>query len=296
MFSSCRNRMWLVVLLLSVRIAAAETNLPAPQYGTEFCNHESANPIDIERGRPRKIVDGIGWIFGIPSKILLWNWQANNHRVSDHTQNELIGYMAANSLDSTKVRINQYRPLDEWRRLGKNKRVGAGWRYTVGAVHTLGDTIFPGRLIGGDHYNPYTDTVHIYSDIPALALEQSAYAKDVHQRPYPGTYAVVYDLPFVRLWREHQNKEDVFSYVDMYGTTRERVQARHTLQPQFGSEVGSDIGRLVPLVQPLTQLTGAAVGHAVGRTQGHRISKAATEEDTPYRFATDVQAAAITRQ
>ncbi len=289
MSGACRNRVCLVVFLLSARGTSAEPNVTAPCCDAAHCDCERATPIDIERGQPRKVVDGIGWFFGIPSKVLLWNRRADNHHVSPHTQNALVEYMAANGLVSTKVRINQYRPFDDWRRLRKNKRVGAGWRYTVGTLHTLGDTIFPGRIFGGDHYNPYTDTVHVYSDIPSLALEQSAYAKDVHHRPHPGTYAAVHGLPLVRLGRERRNKNDVLSYVDRYGTIQERIEARHTLQPQFGSEVGGDIGQLLPQVQPLVKLTGAIVGHAVGRTQGHRIAKAPFVNNATYQSATGPQ-------
>ena len=49
-----------------------------------------------------------------------------------------------------------------WRRLVANKSVGWGWRYTLGTTLWLGETVFPGRLIGGDHYNPFTNTVNRY--------------------------------------------------------------------------------------------------------------------------------------
>ena len=227
--------------------------------------------IQIERGKPNKVVDGVGWVLGIPSKLILWNRSADNHHVSAKTQRDLTHYMAANKLTSSKVRINQYHPLDDWKRLKDNKQVGAGWRYTFGVIHTLGETIFPGRLFGGDHYNPYTDTVHIYSDIPSLAMEQSAYAKDVRHRNYPGTYAAGQDLPFVGLWHERRSKKDVFSYVNTFGSPQQRQEAYEVLQPQYGSEIGGELGMFVPGAQPLFSLSGAAVGHVVGRRQSQGV-------------------------
>ena len=82
------------------------------------------------------------------------------------------------------------------------RAVGAGWRYTFGTISWLGDTIFPGRLLGGDHYNPYTNTVNIFSDAPAIGLHESGHAKDWARRKYKGTYAAIYGLPVVPLWHE----------------------------------------------------------------------------------------------
>ncbi len=151
----------------------------------------------IEYGRPHKVIDAVGWAFGIPQKILLWDRRAVNHCVTKDTEQSLELYLNDNALTSTKVRINQYDPGGEWRRLVKNKEVGAGWRYTVGTLDVLAYTLFPGRLFGEDRYNPYTDSVYIYSDIPSIAQEQAAHAKLVRQRAHPGTYAALTSLPIV---------------------------------------------------------------------------------------------------
>ncbi len=127
----------------------------------------------VQRGEKRKVIDAVGWVVGIPSKILLWNRRMDNHNISQRTEEVVTEYLAVNALDTTRVRINQYAPGDDWRRLVKNKRVAAPWRYTFGAVATLYETVLPGRLIGGDHYNPYTDTIHLYSDVPAIALHEA---------------------------------------------------------------------------------------------------------------------------
>ena len=57
----------------------------------------------------------VGWIFGIPSKIILWNSRIDNHDISPETEAAIAEYMAANELWDVKVRLNQYAPLDEWR-------------------------------------------------------------------------------------------------------------------------------------------------------------------------------------
>src|SRR5256885_1600256 len=64
----------------------------------------------IERGQPRPVLDTVGWIFGIPSKIILWNSRIDNHDISVNTEAAISDYLAANELYDVKVRLNQYAP------------------------------------------------------------------------------------------------------------------------------------------------------------------------------------------
>jgi hypothetical protein len=256
-------------LLLAVLAVAA---FRAALRGQEVPSHFSPPPEDaavtsdpqFEHGQPRKVVDAVGWVFGIPKKIILWDRRAVNHHVSAETERNLAQYLDANGLATTKVRINEYDPVGEWRRLGANKQVGAGWRYTIGAFDTLVYTVVPGRLFGADRYNPYTDSVYIYSDIPCLAQEQASYAKLVHARPHPGTYAAVSSLPIVQLWPEKQAKREVLDYTLMYGTPAQQTEATRVLYAEYGAEIGGQASLLVGSNLPLV-LAGAGIGHVAAR-------------------------------
>jgi hypothetical protein len=232
-----------------------------------------ADPFQIERGKPIAIIDGVGWVLTIPEKLLLWNSKVLNHSVSSQTETEIAQYMSVNNLNSVKVRINQYAPLDEWKRLRRNKKVGAGWRYTLGMLSTLGYTILPGRIFGTDYYNPYTNTIYIYSDVSALALEQAAYAKDVRSRKHPGTYAAGKIVPFWGLKHEQRSKQEVHNYLARSGLKEQQAAAQKVLQPQMGLETGTQIGAFVPPLQFAFQATGAAVGHVVGRHKARRYEE-----------------------
>ncbi|MCA9086385.1 MAG: hypothetical protein KDA81_20145, partial [Planctomycetaceae bacterium] len=99
----------------------------------------------FERGNPNVVLDSVGWVIGIPSKILLLDHRVDNHRVDRATEAEVAAYLEQNQLRTVKVRVNQYHPGDDWKRLVANKSVGAGWRYTLGALSVVGETLLPGR-------------------------------------------------------------------------------------------------------------------------------------------------------
>ncbi|HLC16800.1 MAG TPA: hypothetical protein VJL89_11315 [Thermodesulfovibrionia bacterium] len=113
------------------------------------------------------------------SKFFLWNWKVDNHNISYDTEEKLRQYLADNDLNNVKVRLNQYNPGDEWSRLHRNKAVSAGWRYTLGAITVLGYTLLPGRLFGGDNYNPFTNTISVYSDLKPVVIHEAGHAKDM---------------------------------------------------------------------------------------------------------------------
>lgn len=228
----------------------------------------------FERGQPRPVIDTLGWVVGIPGKIILWDRRIDNHRVSPKTEQALARYLAINELDDVKVRLNQYSPGDEWRRLVANDSVGAGWRYTFGAFSWLGYTLLPGRVFGGDHFNPFTNTINIYSDVPATALHEGGHAKDWAKRKYKGTYAAVYAIvPGAPLWHERLATRDALGYLRDYGTLAEEREGYRILCPAYGTYVGGAATYVVP--GPDIVIKGAAIlsGHFFGRVRAARLAR-----------------------
>jgi hypothetical protein len=242
----------------------------------------------IERGRPIPIVDGIGWIVGIPSKVMLLSTRVDNHFVSHGTEQSLQEYLDANKLDHVKVRLNQYAPLDEWRRLRGNKSVAPGWRYTLGTLATLGYTVLPGRILGGDNYNPFTNTINVYSDHPAIALHEAGHAKDFSRRTYKGTWAAAYLLPGVALRHEEIATSDALSYLASEGRTDEQQAAYKILYPAYGSNVAGQINNLVPSPDGLIVTAACVVpGHLIGRWKASQVESAAQEIESARAIEVD---------
>lgn len=233
---------------------------------------EATRGNQIERGTKRPVLDGLGWVFGIPGKIILWDRRVDNHAVSPRTEDAIRKYLADNDLDHVKVRINQYAPLDDWKRLRKNKTVGWGYRYTFGALSVAGEALFPGRLFGGDRYNPWTATVHLYSDVPAIALHEGGHAKDFTRRDWPGTYAFVTALPFGDLWTEAIATGDALAYVQKQEDPQLAQESYRILYPAYGTYLGGNVGDLfaAPIALPVYAGTLVA-GHVAGRLKAGEV-------------------------
>jgi hypothetical protein len=229
----------------------------------------------LERGADYPFLDGLGWVLGIPDKIVLWDRRVSNHHISADTEEAIAQYLAENNLYAVKVRLNQYHPWDEWRRLVANKRVGWGWRYSLGTLSCLGYTVFPGRIFGGDNYNPFTNTVSIYSDVPALVLHEGGHAKDFSRRRFPGTYAAVYVLiPGAPLWHEAVATNDALSYLHEHGTAEQQREGFRLLYPAYGTYIGGTVSDLVPTRGPgglIIYGTAVLGGHALGRIRAARV-------------------------
>ncbi len=231
--------------------------------------------VQMERGRPQKAIDTFGWVWGIPSKILLWDRRVENHRIDAHTETQLATYLTENELSTVKVRLNQYHPRDDWHRLVANKSVGAGWRYTVGIISVAAEAVFPGRLFGGDHYNPFTNTIHLYSNAPAIALHEAGHAKDFARRKWKGTYAVVGILPIVPLIQEGIATSDALGYLEATQNVSAQQEAYEILYPAYGTYVGGEIRTL----GPFGVIIGAIGGHVVGQWKSWRMEEQRAEEE-----------------
>lgn len=226
----------------------------------------------IEMGQPRPVIDTIGWLFGIPSKIILWDRRVENHSVSPETMTSVGDYLAFNELDTVKVRVNQYAPIQDWDRLVANKSVGWGWRYTAGTLCWLGETIFPGRIFGGDHFNPFSNTIHLYSDVPAIAVHEAGHSKDFARRKWKGTYAVVYALPVVPLWHEAVATNDALSYLQENGEVEGLQEGYRILYPAYGTYVGNAASEFLPWNSWLVYAGAVIPGHIVGRIKAAQVT------------------------
>lgn len=266
-------RFWLPLIVGGViSLSGCHVLTPMPiQHGPIHVAPELAaiNDTPIEFGRPVPWLDTAGWIWGIPNKLLLWDHRIDRHRFSESTVEASVEYMQANRLGHVKVRMNQYAPIADFHRLRNNKTVSWPCRYTFGLLALGGEALLPGRLVGGDHYNPFTQTVHIYSDVPAIALHELAHAKDFSQRTQVGWYSIGYAV--FPVWAESIASRDVMDYLYRRGDRDGLIEANRILYPALGTYVGSTLGGIVPEhASPIYYATVIA-GHVNGRLLSRRV-------------------------
>lgn len=259
-----------LALLLVFQCACAKA--PYRPRGDQFPNPEPfVDEPQISRGDPNVVADSLGhYLFSLPEKLVLWNWKMGNHDISADTEQVVREYLERNQLREVKVRLNEYAPLGEFSRLTKNRGVGAGWRYTVGILSWLYYTLLPGRILGGDAYNPYTNSIYLYSDLPAVGLHEGGHAKDIAGRKWKGSRAILRIVPIFPLFDEARASNDALGYA-LDKDPRLLESGYKLLYPAYGTYVGSEALSSVPIVGPIAGAVGAIPGHIVGRIKAGRV-------------------------
>lgn len=277
-----RTSILLCALVTSGCASAPEIyELPDAYYVERQIPFEDAGD-QIERGAPSVVVDGLNhYLFSLPTKLLLWNWRVLDHRIEPPDRALLERYLALNGLTSVKVRHNQYAPIDELRRLIQNREVGAGYRYTLGIVTWLQYTLLPERLLGGlplvgggDHFNPFSNTINVYSSDPAILLHEAGHAKDYLQHEYKGTsFIMPRFLPGIDLLQEAAASSDAIGFLYCVREYQKELDAYRSLIPAYTTYIAGYFQGGLAITLPVV-----LVGHVTGRMQARSRDRALSHE------------------
>lgn len=288
------------LLLLAVMLSAAGCASGPKEYvyGTPYRSGGPGPLFDaslpqVERGRSVWVIDKLGHcVFSLPRKLILWDTRVGNHSITEEQEELIRRFLAENDMRNVKVRINQYAPIGELKRLWRNSEVNPFYRATFGLFNWLWYTLVPGRVFAGstltgDDYNPYTNTIHIYSGHSTIVVHEGSHAKDFSRRKYKGTWAVAGLVPFVDLYQESIAKNDALSYFYSLAKTNDEAEAFRMLQANHGSYFGRNIAKFVGPLAPAAQAVATVIfvipGHFVGRSQSRALL--AAEEPPPPRKA-----------
>lgn len=147
---------------------------------------------------------------------------------------------------------------------------GAGWRYTFGVLSWLFYTILPGRILGGDAYNPFTNSIYLYSDLPVVGLHEGGHAKDFAGRRWKGSRAALGILPIAPLFLEARASNDALGYA--LDTDPKLLESGYKLlYPAYGTYVGSEALGGIPVVGTVAGAIGAIPGHIIGRSKASGV-------------------------
>ena len=220
----------------------------------------------VTRGAAIPPVDFIGNVLSVPAKVVLWNRHFNDHSISEATEERLTRFLDARdrpAFKETRYRLNQYAPIADLHALITNHYVAWPYRLLLGFPLTvISDVLLPGRIFPwGDYYNPYTNTAHLYSDDPAIAIHEAGHAYDFADFPYKGTYAMLRLVPFMDLYQEWRATDEATGYFVANGDREMEFHAYRTLWPAYGTYIGSYIPA------PFSSIIGAVLGHVAGRSK-----------------------------
>jgi hypothetical protein len=273
--------------LLSVALAcstAPEIYQPTEwYYAQDQIDLPDAIP-QIERGRPNAFLDGLNhYVLSLPVKLLLLNWELQDHQLPERNLEILEHYLALNDLRSVKVRHNEWDPIGEWRRMWKNDQVGVGYRATLGMIAWLRYTLFPDRVFGGlpipfvgggDHFNPFSNSVNVFSSDLGVLLHEAGHAKDYQRHEARGTsFVLLRLLPGIDLWQEATASQDALRYLYCIHEDEAELRGYRTLIPAYSTYIaGYFTGGLIVTLP----IVGA--GHVAGRVQAMERRRALAAE------------------
>ncbi len=219
----------------------------------------------ITRGRPIDVVDAIGNVLAIPRKLLFLTADLDRHEVSPEVERVASAFMDRHGMDDVQVRLNEYDPVGEWRRLWGNRRVSLLWRLTLGLLCWTSYTLNCGRIFGGDHYNPFSHTVNVYSDHEAVVLHELGHALDFRKRTFPGLYALAGMVPLVPLYQEFRATWYAIQYFREVGMSEEEIRSYRMLYPAYFTYIfGAFVDYLPATVVTLVFLPFVLLGWVVG--------------------------------
>lgn len=221
------------------------------------------------------------YLLSLPTKLLLWNWRALDHRLPEESEAALSRYLRVNRLSSVKVRHNQYAPLGEFRALIRNRNTGAGYRYSLGLLLWLQYTLLPGRLLAGlpvvgigDHFNPFSNTIHVYSSDATILLHEAGHAKDYAGRRARGTeMALARLVPGVDLIQEATASSDAIHFLQCAGEPALELRAYRSLWPAYSTYIASYLPGGVLVFAPVV-----LGGHITGRVRAHLRARELSED------------------
>ncbi len=250
---------------LSIRLAAGFLAVAVAGCASVPYVGQGPHP-QIQRGRPCLPIDAVGNVLALPAKVFLFDWHFADHTFSARNEALVVEFVEQypKEVGETQVQLNQYAPHHDLARLMKNHNVAWPYRITIGLLSTLVmDVMLPGRVMPwGDYYNPWTNTAHIYSDHPAVALHELGHSYDINRRRYKGSYAFARMLPFVNLYQEWEASDAAIDHFIETKNRTEELRAYKILYPAYGTYMGSYLPFFGSIV-------GLAVGHVWGRTKAY---------------------------
>ncbi len=208
---------------------------------------EKLHEVLVTRGKENKIVDALRSFFSWPQKLLLWNRTVGSGELHEDAEKAVRLALADGDSASTHVSVNEYNPKIIWQRTFRNDKTSVLTKLTLGTMNALIYTVMPGRLLYGmgDHYNPFADTVVLYSDNLDLALHEAGHAIDFSEKQKkglgPGLYTLGRFFFPIQLYQEAVATGKAFEFTAEHGASEDVRSSYALLFPAFGTYLAASI-------------------------------------------------------
>lgn len=232
--------------------------------------------IVVRVGSSNVVVDSIRNVLSIPQKLIMLNMDINSGNVSNNTIDKMRDYLNRRGLHDVEISVNEYNPRRDWSRMISNPKTSTLAKCTVGVATCLMTTLACPKLTGfpGDHYNPMTNSVHVFSD--DFALHECGHAEDYHSYSYPTLYTASKAIPVVgngvTLYQEAQATTNAIKYLEETGDTEGLKNAYKALTPAYSTYVYYALSDFfTPPIQFMLLILG--LGHAIGHDLASKVKE-----------------------
>ena len=133
----------------------------------------------------------VSFVGSMPIRVILASAKVAGYP-HEETQKDIAAAISQLGLENTTVRLGYSRVLHDTYRLFTDdnvKNISLVGRLLLGVPTTLVAGLL-GKFTRTDYYNPFTKTVTLYSDVPAIVRHELGHAKDFQSGNYPSLYAL----------------------------------------------------------------------------------------------------------
>ncbi|HLC91161.1 MAG TPA: hypothetical protein VJI15_05330 [Candidatus Nanoarchaeia archaeon] len=224
-----------------------------------------SNTIIIDRDDP--LTRGWGFFESLEGRLRLLSWSVSN-LPREQTVEHIEDYLVKEGMDDVTVRAGHSRVFEDMSRLftdEKLKDISIMGRIFLGIPATFYQGLLA-KLFRADHYNPFTKTAIIYSDVPAIARHELGHAKDFSERTFPTWYALSRSIPGIDLFQE--GKATMYAHESM--APKDKWQTGRYLVPAYATYVGGYLSLIAfwgtgsAPAAGVVGLAALAAGHIIG--------------------------------
>lgn len=246
--------LWLVS---AVSFSGCASIIKQPYSGT------NPNNPQFERGISVPPLDMFGDLLSKLPQLLFWDRRYGNHQITPRTEQKLEEFLTYYKIKDVRVRLNQWAPHKEIARLVKNPHIAWPYKILYFPSTLITSSLarpFSGFLIS-DYYDPGSNTIHIFSDDPAIVLHEAGHALDFARAEYKGTYALARIAPGVNLFQEGIATSEAMYYLEDKGDYEELIRSYKILYPAYATYAVAYISAAPP-----AYIGAILLGHWIGRS------------------------------